>query len=369
MSARKGLPPEIIEAILRRLPAKSLGRFKSVSKPWRSLISNPEFIKTHLDLNNHHKTSILILVSEMKSFYSVSINELVPYLDSDDLCATGKEISFRPPSIRWEEILGSCNGLVLAKDEDDQIFLMNPTTQEVSELPISPFALPLGESFVMYGFGYDSSSDDYKVVSISFWDTDNEHNLDCTDMLVSVYSLRNNSWRKVHNSPYDHAVGHLLRGVLINESLHWLTQRIPGYSSTIVAFSLANEEFNEIELPDSIDNKKAMFNELVVLGGKLALFANQVGNDLWVMEEYDVGESWTKVSIHGVEIDPVKPVCSVDDNNRDIVLGDENRVHVYNLDDRRCRNVRILGAPTAFAVGGTYLESLVSPKLIITRTP
>ncbi|KAI3669207.1 hypothetical protein L6452_40434 [Arctium lappa] len=367
MSARKSLPQEIIEAILRRLPAKSLGRFKFVSKPWRSLISNPEFIKTHLHLNNHHKINKLIIVSNMKSLYSVNINEVLQYLNSNDLSATGKELSFRPPSIRWEKILGSCNGLVLAKDEDGTIFLLNPTTQEISELLVFPSALPLGESFVMYGFGYDSSSDDYKVVSISFWDTDNEHNPNCTDMFVSVYSLRNNSWKKVHNSPYDHAVGHLLSGVLINENLHWLTQRIPSYSSTIVAFSLAKEEFNEIELPASIDNNKtAVFNKLVVLGEKLAIFGNQVGNDLWLMEEYDVGESWTNVSIDGVEIDPVKPVCLVDGSNRDIVLGDEDGVIVYNLDDRRCKNVWVLGAPIAFAVGGTYHESLVSPKFITT---
>ncbi|KAI3784535.1 hypothetical protein L1987_43634 [Smallanthus sonchifolius] len=361
--ARNNLPTEITEAILRLLPAKSLGRFKSVSKTWDLLISNPQFIKTHL---HRHKTSKLILVSDTKSLYSLGINELLPYLNSDDIPATAKELSFRSPPMRWEEILGSCNGLVLAKDVNDTIFLMNPTTQELLNIPPSPFALPDRESFVMYGFGYDSSTDDYKVISISFWDTDNEHNPDCTDMFVSVYSLRNNSWRKLRDSPYDHAVGHLISGVLINQSLHWLTSTRPGYSSTIVAFSLVNEEFNEIDLPDSIANDKAVFNELVDLGGKLGLFGTGVGNDLWVMEEYGVGESWTRVCIHGVEIDPVKPVCLVEGSDRDIVLGDEDGVVVYNIDERRCRDVRMIGGPSGFAIGGMYVESLESPKHIRT---
>ncbi|KAL4582799.1 hypothetical protein LXL04_007358 [Taraxacum kok-saghyz] len=362
MSACNNLPPDIIEAILLRLPEKSLGRFTCVSKQWCRLISDPQFIKTHLHLHNRHKTNKMILVSDTKSLYSLDINEIIPYLNSNDVSATGNEITFRR-SIGWEGILGSCNGLVLAIDEDDRLYLMNPTTREVSKLPISPFALPIGESFEMYGFGYDSSTDDYKVIAISFWDTDNEHNPDCTDMFVSVYTLSTNSWRKLPNSPYDHAVGHLVSGVLVNGSLHWLTSTRPSYSSTIIAFSLANEKFKEIELPDSIDNYKAVFNELVVIGGKLCLF-NQLGNDLWVMEEYGVGMSWTKVSIHGVDIDNVKPICSIEDSNQDIVLGDEDGVVMYNVDERICRNVRILGGPTRFTIGGTFVESLVSPKCI-----
>ncbi|PWA45010.1 F-box domain-containing protein [Artemisia annua] len=369
MSSQNNLPPEIIESILRRLPAKSLGRFKSISKPWCSLISNPQFIKAHF---HHNKsTSKVLLVSDSNSLYALDINE--PYLKSNkedvDISITAKELAFPlvQPPIMWEEVLGSCNGLVLAKDVDDKVFITNPTTREVMEVPFSPFALPVHESFVMYGFGYDSSSEDYRVITISFWDTDNEHNPDCTDMYVCSYSLRENSWRKLSDSPYDHAVGHLTSGVLVNENLHWLTSVRPGYSSTIAAFSLVNEEFSEIDLPSSINNDNAVFNELVVVGGKLGVFGTRLGNDLWVMEEYGVGASWIKVSIHGVEIDPVKPICSIEGSDRDIVLGDEDGIVVYNIDDRRCRNVRIEGGPNGFAIGGTYVESLESATCIIRR--
>ncbi|XP_076898754.1 F-box/kelch-repeat protein At3g06240-like [Bidens hawaiensis] len=348
------LPPDVIEAILRVLPPKFLGRFKSVSKSWNSLISNPQFIKTHLSQNtNPYK---LILVSHTKSLYSLHIN--------NNLSTTVQQLTFPPRQIMWDQILGSCNGLVLAKDELDSIFLMNPTTRQLWKIPTSPYALPDDESFIMFGFGYDSSTDDYKVVSISFWDTDNEHNPDCTDMFISVYSLRNNSWRKVNNSPYDHAVGHLTSGVLLNQKLHWLTSRRVGYSSTIAAFSLENEEFDEIELPGLVDNEKGVFNELVILDGKLCMFGTPAGNELWVMEEYRVGESWTRVCIDGVEVDDVRPVCMVEGSDRDIVLGGEDEVVVYNVDERRCRDVRVEGLTGGFAIGGAYLESLESPKCI-----
>lgn len=45
---RKELPEELIcKEILTRLPVQSLVRFKSVSKSWLSLFSNPQFVKDH----------------------------------------------------------------------------------------------------------------------------------------------------------------------------------------------------------------------------------------------------------------------------------------------------------------------------------
>ncbi|WRX22466.1 F-box domain - like 10 [Theobroma cacao] len=42
------IPDEIVYDILSFLPAKSLQRFKLVSKPWGSLISDPNFAELHL---------------------------------------------------------------------------------------------------------------------------------------------------------------------------------------------------------------------------------------------------------------------------------------------------------------------------------
>ncbi|KAM0041595.1 putative F-box domain-containing protein [Helianthus debilis subsp. tardiflorus] len=45
--AKNSFPEELIEDILSRLPVKSILRFKSVSKPWLSLISAPSFHNLH----------------------------------------------------------------------------------------------------------------------------------------------------------------------------------------------------------------------------------------------------------------------------------------------------------------------------------
>ena len=43
------LPIEIIEEIVKRLDVKNMVHYRNVSKPWDSLITTPEFIKSHLD--------------------------------------------------------------------------------------------------------------------------------------------------------------------------------------------------------------------------------------------------------------------------------------------------------------------------------
>ncbi|KAI8032017.1 F-box/kelch-repeat protein [Camellia lanceoleosa] len=79
---------------------------------------------------------------------------------------------------------GSCDGLVcvyLVENYNDIIHIWNPTTRKHKSLP------SFGKGFILsisYGFGYDSSNDDYKVVRISNFNDSLE---------VKIYSLRTNS--------------------------------------------------------------------------------------------------------------------------------------------------------------------------------
>ncbi|KAK9287920.1 hypothetical protein L1049_016365 [Liquidambar formosana] len=99
------LPHKIIVHILSRLPVKSLCRFRCVSKPWRTIISEPHFAKTHLDRTQHER---LILIDG--EIYTVEDKQ-----SSSDNVAMAVELNFpclKSP-IEWIGILGSCD------DEDE----------------------------------------------------------------------------------------------------------------------------------------------------------------------------------------------------------------------------------------------------------
>ncbi|KAM7528819.1 hypothetical protein LguiB_032229 [Lonicera macranthoides] len=59
--------------------------------------------------------------------------------------------------------------------------------------------IPLGVDFIVFGFGYDDAKDDYKVVRmVQFYGYDEESFWS----KVNVYSLKSDSWRRNEDFPY-----------------------------------------------------------------------------------------------------------------------------------------------------------------------
>ncbi|KAF3652629.1 hypothetical protein T459_00082 [Capsicum annuum] len=133
------LPPEIITEILWRLPVKSLLKFRSVSKTCLALISNPEFINTHLSLSaNKEEMLHLIILNDLKfgdkwgykgcpvmSLFHNSVTEAV-------------DLGYPIEDDRYDlRIEGCCNGLVLlyAHESIKYLVLWNPTIRKHKNLP------------------------------------------------------------------------------------------------------------------------------------------------------------------------------------------------------------------------------------------
>ncbi|GKF08639.1 F-box associated domain containing protein, partial [Tanacetum coccineum] len=132
------------------------------------------------------------------------------------------------------------------------------------------------QSFGMKGFGYDSVSDDYKVVNIS-----------CDDQFygnVYVYNLRTNTWKEATHSPYRPSIKSWTC-VFVNGFLHWMVYSHSKSKLVIVAFSLADEKLSELSPPNEVDIESEIDIKLVALGEKLAIF-NEVKGDVWLMNEY-----------------------------------------------------------------------------------
>ncbi|KAL6290487.1 hypothetical protein ACE6H2_007997 [Prunus campanulata] len=294
------LPEEILVQILCRLPAKPLIRFSSVSKRWHSLIlSDPQFAQSHFKLASDRKTlTQRLLISTENQLRSLDAKMPSFAYNSSWL----KDLTFFPNS----NLLGSCNGLIfvdVVDDETHNLFLWNPSTRFVRELPNPDFVFVAEIENAEYefghtGLGYVSSTDDYKIfIDACVY---SEPSQTCMEM----FSSRLNSWKRIHHPPSCfRSPTTTSLGPLTNEALHWLYPNVCEEEPTILTFDLAKEEFREVPCPsfngDGDSNDVKDMGVQVVSGGGECLcfsFTRRRGGveliEFWVMREYGVRESW-----------------------------------------------------------------------------
>lgn len=123
------LTDDLITEVLVRLPVKSLLRCKSVSEPWLSLISNPNFIISHVKHTREAAQALIFCTHER------SISLL--HIDSCEIGDPLGDFSFVFPFVKP---IGCCNGIVCLWCEPNltkinNIYLWNPATKQVKLIP------------------------------------------------------------------------------------------------------------------------------------------------------------------------------------------------------------------------------------------
>ncbi|GFY82461.1 hypothetical protein Acr_02g0007010 [Actinidia rufa] len=346
---------ELIFAILLLLPVKSLIRFKSVCKSWLAMISDPQFAKKHLSLLTKDDTIDpwrIMIRYPYHDLKSCSLHSIFhePYGYAVDLDFPLKRLR------RDVVIVGSCDGLVCISFSEGQIdilYIWNPSTRESHILPSFGKGLNRG---ISYGFGYDSSNDDYKVVRVAFVNGPHE---------VKVYSLRTDSWRRIQDFPNDLIEYNCMEsGQLVNGSLNWASANPSNHSWVITGFDLGEETYREIPQPDY--GKKVFGLSVRALRGCLCAvcdFAFTIA-EFWVMKEYGVKESWTKlVTIPYWRMQ--KPVCCSGPlwylKDGRILVDFTGEFVLYDLAEHTFNHRPIYGIHD-FHQAEIYLESLVSPN-------
>ncbi|XP_059630142.1 F-box protein CPR1-like [Cornus florida] len=292
------LPEDLLKDILSRLPVKDLLRLRCVSKQWCALIDSPIFIKLQLNRSLQTGTNLNLICTEYGNIFSVDLDMLegvlklggsVPPLDV-------VEVDYPINPFKCEFIL----------TEMKAVTLLNPSTKEYKILP--PLPPHNDENFsydknwddeffrLFHEIMYDSVGDDYKVVRIvQFKFASGSFSSE-----IMVYSLRLNMWRRVYDSFYYYI--YLSDAcerdpcVVVNGALHLLACEDPlDLFNTVVGFDPVNEVFLEVEAPSvsGVSN-----GTLGVLDGCLCiLYAinEEYAFELWVMNDYMVKESWTKL--------------------------------------------------------------------------
>ncbi|CAH9071855.1 unnamed protein product [Cuscuta europaea] len=353
------LPPEILSEIFSRLPVKPLFKLRCVSKAWRDIISSSEFVKVHLKLSTSRKdyANHKILSSFAGTQFSLKQCSLRSVIS--DPVTEAFEVDYPmkfPHSSVW--IIGSFNGLVCIAIEEKDLIIWNPTTGKFKKLPDSGFELKPGFYF-LYGFGYDESSDDYKVVGIFCI----FHGTNSCETEVMLYSLSSDSWRRI---------GDFKGGVLLNDAgkyvkgkIHWAARSSSSLTSSweIVYLDLSKEVYGKVSHPDYGEGSYDL--TLGVVCGDLCVLCQyeNAHMDLWVMKEYGVAESWTKmVTIPRLDEPKDKSFCSslcIADTG-DVVLLCGSTIVVYDPKTKALRYPEIANFGDILEAE-TYVESLVSP--------
>nr|XP_009764586.1 PREDICTED: F-box/kelch-repeat protein At3g23880-like [Nicotiana sylvestris] len=272
------LPQDLIIEILVRLPVKSLLQLKCVSKDWLSLISSHEFVNTHLSFNSKDCTRHRLMLQFMTYLKHCSVSLLFSGFSTDSF---DLDIPTKTPDDRFD-VVGSVNGLICLSIGFKCLVLWNPSTRKFRHVPDIMNMLAL--DFVcqyMYGFGYDEVNDDYKVVAVFS---------ELTCACVSIYSLKNDSWRRLDD--IQGLVAYNRWPKLVSRKLHWVNV---GEGRTIMSIDLVDEKYGKVEQPLYEEGQK--FLKLGVLGNDFSVLCHYylIRADVWVMKEYGVKESGIKL--------------------------------------------------------------------------
>ncbi|XP_058727750.1 F-box/kelch-repeat protein At3g06240-like [Vicia villosa] len=220
--------------------------FKSVCKLWFSLISHdPHFANSHFQLNSATHTRRILLIS---------------YSTHESL------------SLDFEASL----------EDDNASFSLNLD---------SIFPEDFTDAEYFYGFGYDDSTNDYLVVSLSRIDSGDP------PLRLEYFSFKSNTWKEVEGPYFPHGFqeDEPKGGLLYKGAIHWVAYRYDLQTDVVVTFDLMERKLSYMLLPTDSDGSRLECG-LWVYGEFLSVYTKYYYNhtvQIWVMKECKVNSSWT----------------------------------------------------------------------------
>ncbi|XVF84613.1 hypothetical protein PTKIN_Ptkin17bG0051200 [Pterospermum kingtungense] len=283
MKKQKGmveLHEELVIEIMTRLPPKSLIRFRCLCKSWKAIFSTSVFIRMHLNRvkeNQYNDMQHLILTS---AYCLQSIKHQV----SGGTTASDLDFPLKYPLLKR---------------------FPNHRIKSLRNYPSYPLNsdMQLQDSF---GFGYDPSTNDYKVVRFA----DRYKRVNFPRPPAEIYSLKSNTWKKIQSFCVSTVFEDSLPGTLVGGILYWnaLCFGKPQQgllACWILGFDLALEKFETLFPP-----KKGDACTLGTIEGCLSVAQKLEGGSIG-MWKLDPKQGWIKVmTIMGANPLPyLVPIC------------------------------------------------------------
>jgi F-box interacting protein len=363
------VPEEVVVKILSRLHPKSLIRFKCVSKRWQALIGNPDFLSKNL-LNHSIVTQNpsdplrhIIFFARDKYDRGTQIHSFRSY---DSLhCASQTPLSL-PPAPTFD-IVASCNGMLcLWAYAPSDVYLWNPAkSSELKALPAASSHRRRTVSVFKVGFGFHSRSNDLKVVRLL--QVEDEDGTDWDE--VEIYSLRDGSWRQLDLSVafgiYEDSLSAALDGFFLWYRDDGYEGHVNDGNEIIVAFDFSDEEFRTMLFPDArfFRDYGKCTRTVTELKGSLAMFVfprrkKNMHLDIWVMLEFGVRESWTRLLSIRLPLHWKSPL-GFWKNGELFIENREGQLVLYDLFAQTETNLQFKGSWDTFQVVDYKLSSVL----------
>ncbi|XP_031255078.1 F-box protein At5g49610-like [Pistacia vera] len=263
----KDCPP--LEEVIKQhalpfLPAKSLCRFRAVSKEWNRWISSP--FLAHMQTTHFKDISGLLCQSPYSDPSFISFNR-------DAYSIPSPSLEFLPERVC---IRAACNGLVCCQSRNDEFvyYMCNPVTEDWEVLP-EPNLCHTPETAIALAFdptALNFSANYWIVCAVPV--TLNGFSV----LFFEIYSKSSNSWRVADTICGEPIALNLSRnGFYMKNVVYWKTLTGP-----VLAFDLKNELYGILPLLSSIESHGAMMQ----MYGELCYILPQIQDGKCMLNVY-----------------------------------------------------------------------------------
>ncbi|CAI9109434.1 OLC1v1009255C1 [Oldenlandia corymbosa var. corymbosa] len=313
------IPEDIIHHILSRVPeVKTLVRLSCVCKLWHQIITSDKvFIKAHL--RNQSTRNVLFRHVENKTeerkgyFWTWRCDHnRERFIKVDDETIIASNMGDLTKST---ELVGCCDGVFCFAryrdvENDWEVCLWNPALRQYKILPMTVDKV---YHPVAIGFGFDVTSNDYKVVKVYSTYKEEEEKEDKKKSMyinVDVYSLNTHCWRTINTRPITIEQPWIPlreKGLIHKGCFYWKSRSSDGCKNIYnedreviylhkVDLSIqenGENNFGTYVLPDCIDS--VQFHHLTNFEGYLSIcaYANSEFH-LWSMMKGTQPNEWKK---------------------------------------------------------------------------
>lgn len=361
------LPFELVVEILTRVPVKDLLRFRCVCKSWRSLFKEERFWRQHM---THAPTRIVSFGWEDTLHGRFSESEMKMILEEVKI-NVGDDIAWLTDATA---VVGHAHGLLCLYFQGNVFGLWNPSLRELRT--IHP---PHLYTWYEMGFGYDPSSQDYKLVLVL--KTQGEGSRSSQALVLSLKSgayrmidcLCLENFDMVHSTTAGTRVGQIIYWQVWGDNLK-VTEKL-------LSFDLVSERFNLCPRPRP-SNRGIGFPRLIAgLRGDGGLstvgvddMSSSGGLIVWSAQHDAAGriKSWSKICSLSLAFLEISTGCPRIHNiflasamtYAGLLLalvkfgGEEKKLLSYNLEDK---SLTVVETSVSLSICGflrTYVETL-----------